>query len=120
MKTSTRRILANRKNAKSSTGPRSQTGKRRVAQNATRHGLSSAHLDEPGVSERVRLLAQMIVPDTNDEVYQQVLIIAEAQLLIGRVRAAQINAIESFRRRSSLRSPPPGVPANEEMESAIR
>lgn len=59
--TSDRRIKANRENAKRSSGPKSETGKRRVSQNARRHGLSTppddatlAHwlsiiLDEPAL-----------------------------------------------------------------------
>ena len=36
-----KQILANRKNARSSTGPRSTTGKARSRMNARRHGLAS-------------------------------------------------------------------------------
>ena len=45
--TSSRKIRANRANAKASTGPRSARGKTKASQNARRHGLSvplSAHL----------------------------------------------------------------------------
>jgi hypothetical protein len=37
-------IVANRANAQSSTGPRSEASKTRVGQNATRHGLTARHL----------------------------------------------------------------------------
>ena len=43
---SDRRIEANRENAKKSTGPKSEVGKRRVSQNARRHGLSLPPDDE--------------------------------------------------------------------------
>ena len=39
---SDRQIAANRKNAKKSTGPSSEAGKRRSAKNAFRHGLASS------------------------------------------------------------------------------
>ncbi len=41
-----RRILANRRNALKSTGPRSAAGKRRVALNARRRGLCSQELEQ--------------------------------------------------------------------------
>lgn len=42
-------VIANRKNAESSTGPRSLEGKRASSQNSTRHGLSgSTHAVLPG------------------------------------------------------------------------
>ncbi|MBM3812038.1 MAG: hypothetical protein FJW20_10450 [Acidimicrobiia bacterium] len=40
----TAQISANRKNAALSTGPRTAEGKHKVAANATRHGLSGAHI----------------------------------------------------------------------------
>jgi hypothetical protein len=40
---SKRQLAANRANAKKSTGPRSKESKEKVAQNATKHGLSGAH-----------------------------------------------------------------------------
>jgi len=41
-------IDANRANARKSTGPRTEEGKKRVTQNATRHGLFSRQLILPG------------------------------------------------------------------------
>ncbi len=40
---SERRLAANRANAKKSTGPKTEAGKAKVAQNATKHGLSATH-----------------------------------------------------------------------------
>ena len=39
--TTERQSAANRRNAKASTGPRTAAGKRKVAQNARRHGLTA-------------------------------------------------------------------------------
>src|SRR5215831_16410165 len=45
--TTERQRAANRRNARSSTGPRTAAGKARVAQNAVRHGLNVAIADDP-------------------------------------------------------------------------
>src|SRR5262245_26678530 len=42
--TTERQIAANRRNALRSTGPKSPGGKRRIARNAVRHGLTTASL----------------------------------------------------------------------------
>ena len=39
--TSQAKILANRRNAKKSTGPRTKAGKRRAAMNALKHGMTA-------------------------------------------------------------------------------
>jgi hypothetical protein len=43
--TSDRQILANRRNSKKSTGPRTESGKKRVRANALKHGLSARTLN---------------------------------------------------------------------------
>jgi hypothetical protein len=55
---SERQILANRRNAQKSTGPRSATGKNRVSSNAFRHGLRSTR---PTCSDARRLMGQFAV-----------------------------------------------------------
>jgi len=54
------RNRANRENAQRSTGPRSPEGKRRVAQNAQRHGVMS---HAARAARRERLLAAMTIPE---------------------------------------------------------
>jgi len=49
--TSPKQIIANRNNARQSTGPRSAPGKAIVAQNAVKHGLLAAHLLLPDESK---------------------------------------------------------------------
>jgi len=44
MSTSAAQLAANRLNAQQSTGPRTDSGKRKVAANAVKHGLSGAHI----------------------------------------------------------------------------
>jgi hypothetical protein len=64
--TSVRKITANRANAKASTGPKTARGKRRVAQNARRHGLSLPVVSIPALSQQIELLAQQIAGDSAD------------------------------------------------------
>lgn len=54
-----RRIAANRRNAKMSTGPTSRRGKQSSARNALKHGLSIAA--DPA-ADNVRALASLLVP----------------------------------------------------------
>jgi hypothetical protein len=58
--TSPEQLLANRNNAKLSTGPKSKKGKQTVAKNATSHGLNQAtcYADEPLYSPLLTLINQ--------------------------------------------------------------
>jgi hypothetical protein len=62
---SERQIAANRQNARRSTGPKSNAGRRRTSSNALRHGLSRS-IDSSGGTE-TKALARSIVGDTVDE-----------------------------------------------------
>jgi len=56
--TSTRQRVANRRNARRSTGPKTESGRARVAQNALRHGLSRPVApNEPNVRAVAEALA---------------------------------------------------------------
>src|SRR5262245_26462849 len=54
------RIAANRRNARSSSGPRSAAGKARAAQNSRRHGLSRPAADDPAWAAAIAALARTI------------------------------------------------------------
>ena len=98
MMTSARRIAANRENAKKSTGPRTRRGKSRASRNAARHGLEGINFGVVGLSKKVARLAKIICRDASDPFrYEQALIIAESQILLARVRAARISALENSR-----------------------
>src|ERR1700682_345243 len=58
--TSAARIAANRANAQKSTGPRTAAGKRRVAQNARRHGLNCPVGRDPVLAQDVEAIARRI------------------------------------------------------------
>jgi hypothetical protein len=57
---SERQIAANRRNAKKSTGPRSQAGKKLASRNAYRHGLAARGAATGGRAERVEACARLI------------------------------------------------------------
>ena len=102
--TSARSLAANRENATKSTGPRTSQGKSRSSGNALRHGFDAAHFGHEGLSEKVTRIAKELCKDDTDPFqFEQAIIIAESQVLIARVRAARIAAIERVRN-----SPGPG------------
>jgi len=52
-----KQVAANRRNAKKSTGPKTEAGKRRSSKNALKHGLTSADLLLPG--EKVKAFEEL-------------------------------------------------------------
>jgi hypothetical protein len=57
---SDRQIAANRKNAKKSTGPRSQAGREALRRNALRHGLAVAIGTDPAFHDEIEQLAKAL------------------------------------------------------------
>jgi hypothetical protein len=118
--TSERKIAANRRNARKSTGPRTRSGKARVSRNALRHGLDRAVFDHGHQPEKVERIARLIAGDASGRMrYEQAVIIAESSLLIARIRAFRVKAIERFRER--MESPFfPGSPLPQEIDGLAR
>jgi hypothetical protein len=88
--TSTRKIDANRKNARASTGPKTAQGRARVARNALRRGLSVPLCSDPASSEQVQALARQIVgPDATAELQERARDFAETQIDLCRIRRAR-------------------------------
>jgi hypothetical protein len=88
--TSSRKISANRTNARASTGPRSANGIVRAAKNALRHGLSLSVGHDPQWSKEVEALASEIAgADVSEEVQDLAREVAEAQIELRRVRQAR-------------------------------
>jgi hypothetical protein len=93
--TSDLKIVTNRKNAKNSTGPRTNDGKSRASHNALRHGLAAVNFPDDGHTEKVERMARAICKDDTDSLkYMEALIIVESQVLLARVRAARVTALE--------------------------
>ena len=69
------KLLANRNNAKLSTGPKSKKGKQTVAKNATSHGLNQAtcYADEPLYSPLLTLINQDGFSEDDSEAIAQAL-----------------------------------------------
>ena len=102
--TSARRLAANRRNARMSTGPRTAAGKARVARNAYRHGLSLPVSDDPAWSGEIAVLARRIAGEV--PVADR---IAVAQIALERVRrertrllAEKPGATSAIRRLATL------------------
>jgi hypothetical protein len=88
--TSTRKIKANRANARASTGPKTAQGRARTARNALRHALSVPVLSDPVLFEAVDTLARKIVgPGVDAKIQELARRVAEAEIDLNRARYAR-------------------------------
>jgi hypothetical protein len=88
------RIAANRANARSSTGPRTEQGKARASRSAFRHGLSISVLSDPVMAAKVEDLALKIIGDNlSPALLELARAIAEAQVDLERVRFMRYQVI---------------------------
>ena len=95
--TTDRQRRANRTNAKSSTGPKTGTGKARSAQNAFRHGLNVSVLTDPALALRAEAMARRIAgPEADAEALENARRIGEAQIDLNRVRESRRRLITAF------------------------
>ena len=84
------RTLANRRNARASTGPRTAAGKARVGKNALRHGLAIPVALNPALADEIEHLARLIAGQgANRGLLERARSIAEAQVDLLRVRRAR-------------------------------
>jgi hypothetical protein len=85
---SPRKIIANRENARRSTGPRNLASKARAAQNSMRHGLSVSLVHAQEMSSEIERLAVALAGSRRDPgALEQARIAAEGELEFQRVRA---------------------------------
>ncbi len=104
--TSSRQIAANRRNARSSTGPRTEAGKKRSGRNAKRLGLSLPVLAVPGLSRQVETLTAELAGDSASTALRHLASdIAEAQIDLDRVRQVR-DAILTVALHKSVSSEP--------------
>jgi hypothetical protein len=96
---SERQIAANRRNARKSSGPRSEPGKKRASQNAFRHGLT-VRPSSVEFKRQVEVLARQLAGDTEDKTtleFARVAAGAELELTrVRQVKAALIERIVAF------------------------
>jgi hypothetical protein len=113
--TSELQVAANRENAKKSTGPKTRRGKSRASGNAVRHGLAGASFDRSIPSDVARLARTICKDDADPFRYEQAVTIANSHILLARIRAARIAAIERTSKLASAiegRAPIPASPSN--------
>ena len=92
---SSARVLANRRNAHRSTGPKTPQGKSRVAKNALRHGLAIPVTIDPALADAVECLARVIAgKDVGPIRLDGARRIAEAQIDLQRLRRARLALLE--------------------------
>jgi hypothetical protein len=90
---SDRKIASNRYNAKKSTGPRSEHGRRHSRRNALRHGLAVAIGSQPSFRQDIEALAKALVGGGPPNEFARQAAEAELDLLrIRKIRASQLNA----------------------------
>src|SRR5262245_11930591 len=93
--TSLARQLASRRNARASTGPKTQAGKARVSRNARRHGLTlPAHAEPalaPEIEDIARDIERSVTGATRDAARHALACrIAEAMIDLRRIRMAKL------------------------------
>jgi hypothetical protein len=91
---SERQIAANRKNAKKSTGPRSEAGREASRHNARRHGLAIAIETDPAFQHDIEKLAKALSPCQNVGEHAQDA--ARAELDLMRIRKIRTSLFEMF------------------------
>ena len=119
--TSAKRIEANRRNAKSSTGPRTARGKSLASRNAFRHGLASVALPMPKVSPQIELLAKAICGKSATQEHSELALnVAECEFMVLKVRAARAEVIERMRNVGGARKEKKqGFPTEEEYAEGL-
>jgi hypothetical protein len=96
--TSEKKIVANRLNAKRSTGPRTSRGKSRARSNAWRHGWAAGKSVPFTISVDVERMAQALCGEhTSSALHEQAVIIAECEIALLKLRAARIAIIAHHR-----------------------
>jgi hypothetical protein len=92
-----RRIVANRANARASTGPQTTGGKARTSRNARRHGLSVPITSDPVLAIEVEELARRLVGDLEEaEIAVPARAFAEAEVDVARVKRVRLERIRHY------------------------
>jgi hypothetical protein len=101
-----RQIAANRRNARKSTGPRSNAAKKRASRNAYRHGLTLSLTSSAVLAKRLDALARKIAGNSKDEIIlEHARAVAQATLDLARVRQVKIALIKNVSALGALDAP---------------
>ena len=91
---SERKIEANRRNARKSTGPRSSVGKRRTSRNAYRHGVTASVTSSAERTKRIERLARKIAGNVTDVIILGCARdVAQAELDLAQIRQVKVALI---------------------------
>ncbi len=94
---SDRQIAANRRNAKKSTGPRSEAGRKASRRNARRHGLAVAIETDPAFHDEVEKLARVLSLSCGmQNVDERARDVAGAELDLLRIRKIRASLFETL------------------------
>ncbi|HKN07938.1 MAG TPA: hypothetical protein VJ376_00380 [Pseudomonadota bacterium] len=103
--TSAKQIAANRRNGPKSRGPRTAAGKSSARHNALRHGLAAVTCRYLSYSPIIERIARAICADEeNPRLFEQALAIAENEVVLLRVRAQRVAAIERQMAKDTIES----------------
>ena len=96
--TSIRKIAANRRNSRNSSGPRSAAGKSLASRNARRHGLAvEAHRQFAPSAEVERFAKAICAEDSDPAILAAAVKIADNEFALQAIRAQQAAVIERLR-----------------------
>jgi hypothetical protein len=91
---SEKQILANRRNARRSTGPRSGAGKKRASRNSHRHGLTAGVTSNIERTRQIERLARKIAGNTTDGVAPEwARAVAQAEFDLAQIRRVKVALI---------------------------
>jgi hypothetical protein len=109
---SSRKIAANRANARRGTGPRSTAGKARSRLNALKHGLSVPASLHPALQQEVLQFMRVLAGEAKNDpvVLARAEPVAEAAIDVLRVRRARVELLRGVDVRAGLANPEPPPP----------
>ena len=100
---SERRIAANRKNGRRSSGPRTKAGKIRASRNALQHGLAVISHGQSIPSGEIARLAKAICGDNSDPaLLAQARVIAQNEMVLRAIREQQTAVVERLREPTAI------------------
>lgn len=103
---SERKIAANRRNARKSTGPRSSVGKKRTSRNSYRHGLTARATLSAERTKRIERLARKIAGNGTDVIILECARdAAQAELDLAQIRRVKVALIERMLAFGELQAP---------------